>query len=83
MSHTFNSTATTETLTGLTNGVQYNLSVAAVTTVGTGPSANASNNPISLGTAPSITSADGTTFTAGSAGTFTVTTNGGPGARDQ
>ena len=52
--------------------------MAAVTTVGTGPSANASNNPISLGTAPSITSADGTTFTAGSAGSFSVTTSGSP-----
>ena len=37
MSQTFNSTATTETVTGLTNGVQYNVSVAAITSVGTGP----------------------------------------------
>ncbi len=50
VSQTFNSTATTETVTGLTNGDQYNVSVAAITSVGTGPSANASNNPISLGT---------------------------------
>ena len=57
VSQTFSSTATSETLTGLTNGTSYNLSVAAITTVGTGPAANASNNPVSLGTAPSITSA--------------------------
>ncbi len=78
MSQTFNSTATTESVSGLTNGVQYNVSVAAITSVGTGPAANASNNPISLGTAPSITSGNNTTFTAGSAGTFTVTTSGSP-----
>ncbi len=78
VTHTFSSTATTETLTGLTNGISYNLSVAAITSVGTGPAANASNNPISLGTAPAITSANSTTFTVGSAGTFTVTSSGSP-----
>ena len=78
VSQTFNSTATTETLTGLTNGDEYNISVAAITSVGTGPSANASNNPITLGIAPSITSTNATTFTAGSAGSFTVTTTGSP-----
>ncbi len=80
VSHTFSSTATSETLTGLTNGTSYDLSVAAVTTVGTGPSANASNNPITPGVAPTITSANSTTFTAGSAGSFTVTTAGHPDA---
>ncbi len=65
VSQTFNSTATTETLTGLTNGTSYNVSVAAITSVGTGPAANASNNPILVGTAPAITSANSTTFTAG------------------
>jgi hypothetical protein len=78
VTQTFNSTATTESVSGLTNGVQYNVSVAAITTVGTGPSASASNNPISLGTAPSITSGNSTTFTVGTAGTFTVTTTGSP-----
>ncbi len=78
VSQTFSSTATSETLTGLTNGTSYDLSVAAITSVGTGPAANASNNPISLGTAPAITSAASTTFTAGSAGTFTVTSTGSP-----
>ena len=46
--------------------------------MGTGPSANASNNPITLGVAPAITSANATTFTTGSAGSFTVTTTGSP-----
>jgi hypothetical protein len=78
VSQTFNSTATTETLTGLTNGSSYNLSVAAVSTVGTGPSTNASNNPIAIGVAPSVTSVASTTFAEGSAGSFTVTTTGIP-----
>ena len=78
VSQTFNSTATSETLTGLTNGTPYNLSVQAVTSVGTGPAANASNNPITPGIAPAFTSANNTTFTVGSAGTFTVTTSGTP-----
>jgi large repetitive protein len=82
VSQTFNSTATTETLTGLTNGDSYNLSVAAVSTVGTGPSANASNNPVAIGSAPSITSGASTTFAEGSAGSFTVTTTGIPTATD-
>ncbi len=78
VSQTFNSTATTESLTGLTNGSQYNVSVAAITSVGTGPSASATNNPITLGIAPSITSGNSTTFTTNVAGTFTVTTSGSP-----
>ncbi len=78
VSQTFNSTATTETVSGLTNGDQYNVTVAAITSVGTGPAASAGNNPISLGSAPTITSADTTTFTVGSAGSFTVTTSGSP-----
>ena len=80
VTQTFNSTATSETLTGLTNGDSYNLSVAAVSSVGTGPSANASNNPVAIGVPPSITSAASTTFAEGSAGTFTVTSTGNPNA---
>jgi hypothetical protein len=78
VSQTFNSTATTETLTGLTTGTRYNLTVAAVTSVGTGPAASASNNPILIGSAPTITSANSTTFATGVAGSFTVTTTGTP-----
>ncbi len=78
VTQTFNSTATSETLAGLTNGDFYNLSVAAVSSVGTGPSANASDNPVGIGVAASITSAPGTTFAEGSAGTFTVTSAGNP-----
>ena len=78
VSQTFNSTATTETLTGLTTGTSYNLTVAAVTSVGTGPAASASNNPILIGSAPTITSANSTTFATGVAGSFTVTTTGTP-----
>ena len=78
VSETFNSTATTETVTGLSNGDDYDVSVAAISTLGTGPSANASDNPISLGVAPAITSPNNTTFTTGSAGSFTVATTGSP-----
>jgi hypothetical protein len=78
VSQTFNSTATTETLSGLTNGSQYNVSVAAITSVGTGPAGSASNNPVTLGVAPSITSATSTSFTTGVLGTFSVTTTGRP-----
>ena len=52
VTQTFNSTATSETLTGLVNGDSYNLSVAAVSSVGTGPSASASDNPVAIGTPP-------------------------------
>ncbi len=78
VSQTFNSTATTETLTGLSNGTSYNVSVAAISSVGTGPAANASNNPVLVGTAPAISSANNATFSQGLAGTFTVTTSGAP-----
>jgi hypothetical protein len=78
VSQTFNSTATTETLTGLTNGTSYNFSVAAVTSVGTGAATNATNNPIVVGVAPAITSGNNTTFTEGVNGTFTVTSTGAP-----
>ena len=80
VTQTFNSTATSETLTGLVNGDSYDLSVAAVSPVGTGPSASASDNPVAIGTPASITSASGTTFAEGIAGSFTVTTTGIPNA---
>jgi predicted phage tail protein len=39
----FASSATTQTLTGLTNGITYRFDVAAVNAVGTGPRSSASN----------------------------------------
>ena len=42
-STTFNTTATTQTITGLTNGTTYRLKVAAVNAVGTGPMSTISN----------------------------------------
>jgi hypothetical protein len=53
---TFNSTATTQTVTGLTNGVSYSFRVAALTGVGTGAQSSASNvvTPAGLPGAPSI-----------------------------
>ena len=41
---TFNSTATTETVTGLTNGSTYTFKVAAINSVGTGTQSTASNS---------------------------------------
>jgi titin len=52
----FNSTATSQAVTGLTNGVSYSFRVAAITAAGTGPQSNASNVviPAGLPGAPSI-----------------------------
>ncbi len=54
---TFNSTATTETATGLTNGSSYTFTVAAINGVGTGTASAQSNSVIPATTpgAPSIT----------------------------
>ncbi len=48
----FNSTATTETVTGLTHGVTYRFKVAAVNGIGTGPSSKVSNPVTPVVTAP-------------------------------
>ncbi|MGB7052007.1 MAG: putative Ig domain-containing protein [Acidimicrobiales bacterium] len=56
------------------NGPNDSYQTARGTNLGTAESAT----PIVIGTVPSITSANNTTFTAGSAGTFNVTTSGGP-----
>jgi VCBS repeat-containing protein len=50
---TFNSTMTTETVTGLTNGTAYTFKVAAINGVGTGPQ-SAASAPVTVGapTAP-------------------------------
>ncbi len=56
---TFNSTATTETVTGLTNGSSYTFKVAAINSVGTGAQSAASNavTPATVPGAPTITTA--------------------------
>ena len=53
---TFNSTATTETVTGLTNGTSYTFKVAAINSVGTGAQSAASSavTPATLPGAPTI-----------------------------
>ena len=53
---TFNSTATTETVTGLTNGTAYTFKVAAINSVGTGAQSAASNSvtPATTPGAPTI-----------------------------
>ena len=56
---TFNSAATTETVTGLTNGSSYTFKVAAINSVGTGAQSAASNSvtPATTPSAPTITAA--------------------------
>ncbi len=53
---TFNSTATTETVTGLTNGTAYTFKVAAINIIGTGAQSAASNSvtPLTTPSAPTI-----------------------------
>ncbi len=58
---TFNSTATSEDVTGLTNGTTYTFEVAAINSAGTGPNSAASNavTPVSTPGAPTIGAATG------------------------
>ena len=62
---TFSSTATTETVTGLTAGTSYTFKVAAINAAGTGP-ASASSAAVTVNTGPSLT------FTAPPAGEVSV-----------
>src|SRR5258708_15498711 len=61
---TFNSTATTETVTGLSNGTAYTFTVAATNATGTGSASSASNSVTPVGppgppTAVSATAGNG------------------------
>src|SRR4051812_5705055 len=55
-STTFNSTATTQTVTGLTNGTSYRFKVAAINAIGTGSQSGLSNpvTPVTVPNAPTI-----------------------------
>ncbi len=75
---TFNTTATTETVTGLTNGTAYTFKVAAINGVGTGTQSAASNSvtPATTPGAPTIGTA--TSGNASATVTWTApTVNGG------
>ncbi|HLQ15029.1 MAG TPA: fibronectin type III domain-containing protein [Candidatus Eisenbacteria bacterium] len=57
---TFNSTATTQTVTGLTNGTAYTFRVAAINAIGTGPASAQSNSVTPLGPPGAPTNVTGT-----------------------
>ena len=72
---TFNSTATTETVTGLTANTTYTFTVAAINSNGVG-TASAQSNSVAVTGSPVFTSGTSTTFAENSAGTFSVTATG-------
>ena len=78
-SQTLDRPATGTIVGGLTDGTGYNVSVAAVNAVGTGPSAAASDNPVTpTAAAPQITSANALAVAVGHKLSFRVTAVGSP-----
>ena len=75
---TFNSTATTETVTGLTAGQTYSFAVQAINANGAG-TASAKSATVNVTGSPVFTSAASTTFAETVAGTFSVTATGNSG----
>lgn len=76
---TLNTPATATTLGGLTNGTGYDVTVAAVNSVGTGPAAAAAGNPVTpTSAAPLITSANTLAVAVGHNLSFRVTAVGRP-----
>jgi Fibronectin type III domain len=76
---TFNSTATSETVTGLTNGTAYTFKVAAKNAVGTGPESPASNLTIvGAPTAPTAVTASAGSASATVTWTAPSSDNGSP-----
>ncbi len=65
------------TVTSLTNGVAYTCVVTARNSAGSG-AASSPPAPVTPASVPAITSANTTTFTVGTPGTFTVTVTGAP-----
>jgi hypothetical protein len=71
--------ATSAVIGGLTNGTAYDITVAAINSVGTGPAAAASGNPVTpTASAPLITSSNSLTVGVGQKLSFKVTAVGKP-----
>jgi large repetitive protein len=75
---TFSSTATTQTVTGLTPGTSYTFRVAAVNAAGTGP-ASAASGAVTVNAGPSLTFAAPPAGEAGVAYSDQLTATGGTG----
>lgn len=74
-----NPSATSTVIGGLTNGTAYNVTVAAVNGVGTGPAAAFSGNPVTpTASAPLITSSNSPAVGVGQTLSFKVTAAGTP-----
>lgn len=79
ITQTFNNPSTSAVIGGLTNGTAYNVTVAAVNGVGTGPAAAASDNPVTpTASAPLITSSNSLAVGVGQKLSFKVTAVGKP-----